>query len=164
MPDIRVYLIDDHTMIRAAFRSLLQARDGFEVVGDLADARKAIEEIATLRPDVVLLDITMPGISGLDAISLIRRAAPRTKIVMLSHHSGQRFVSDALRAGADGYLSKDSDEAELGLAITAVHRGDPYVSPRVASGLLSQIRGEGAGSERGGEGCAHGHLWSDSSA
>ena len=141
MTDIRVYLIDDHTMIRAAFRSLLQAREGIEVVGDHSDARKAIEEIAELRPDVVLLDITMPGISGLDAIALIQKDAPRTKVIMLTHHEGQRFVADALKAGAQGYLSKDSDEAELGLAVEAVHRGDPYVSPRVASGLLSQLRG-----------------------
>ena len=140
MNDLRVYLIDDHSMIRAGFRSLLQARDGIEVVGDHDDARKAVDEIADLRPDIVLLDITMPGISGLDAIGLIRGKVPRTKIIMLTHHEGQRFVSEALKAGADGYLSKDSDEAELELAVRAVQRGDSYLTPRVAGNLLNQIR------------------------
>jgi DNA-binding NarL/FixJ family response regulator len=142
---IRVYLVDDHTMIRAAFRSLLDGRDGFEVVGDVGDARVAIDKIAEARPDVVLLDITMPGLSGIDAIAMIRKAAPRTKILMLSHHEGESFVEQALRAGAEGYLSKDSEPAELELGIRAVHRGDPYVSPRVATGLVSGMRGADAG-------------------
>ena len=141
MTPIKVYLVDDQTMIRAAFRALLDRREGFEVVGDHSDARKAIEEIPGARPDVVLLDITMPGLSGIDAIGLIRKVHPRCKIVMLTHHEGQTFVEQALRAGAEGYLSKDSDESELVLAIEAVHRGDPYVSPKVSGGLVSQVRG-----------------------
>ena len=142
---IGVYLVDDQAMIRAAFRALLDRTDGIEVVGDHEDARAALEEIADLRPDVVLLDITMPGLSGLDAIARIRKAAPRVKIVMLTHHEGQSFVEQALRAGAEGYVSKDSDEAELALAIRAVHRGDPYVSPKVSGGLVSQVRGDSSG-------------------
>ncbi len=137
---IHVYLIDDQTMIRAAFRSLLQAKGPFEVVGDNGDARAAIEEIERLIPDIVLLDITMPGLSGIDAIPLIRKVAPRAKIVMVTHHQGETFVDQALRAGAEGYLSKDSSPEELFLAIEAVHRGDPYVSPKVAAGLVSRYR------------------------
>jgi DNA-binding NarL/FixJ family response regulator len=137
---IRVYLVDDQAMIRAALRSFLGQRAEFEVVGTCGDARKALEEIHELRPDVVVLDITMPGLSGLDALAALRKRMPRVRVVMLTHHEGESFVQQALAAGADGYLSKDSDPAELALAISAVHRGDPFVSPRVAAGLVQGLR------------------------
>jgi DNA-binding NarL/FixJ family response regulator len=144
---IKVYLVDDQAMIRAALKSFLNQREQFEVIGSNGDPRKALEEIQTLRPDVVVLDITMPGLSGLDAIPLIRKGLPRVKIVMLTHHEGESFVEQALRAGAEGYLSKDSEPAELALAIEAVQRGDPFVSPRVASGLVGGLRGRSGGGE-----------------
>jgi len=146
---IQVYLVDDQAMIRAAFRTMLDERERFQVVGANGDARVAIEEIRELRPDVVLLDITMPGLSGLDALPMIRKAAPSVKVLMVTHHEGEMFVDQALRAGAEGYLSKDSDPHELFLAIEAVFRGDPFVSPKVATGLVSRYRareGEGGGS------------------
>jgi len=137
---IRVFLVDDQSMIRRAFKTLVDAMPKCEVVGDSGDARAALAQIEQLRPDVVLLDITMPGLSGLDAIAPIRKGSPRSKIVMLTHLEGERFVDQALRSGAEGYLSKDSDPAELALAIEAVHRGDPFVSPKVAGGLVSVMR------------------------
>ncbi len=137
---IRVYLVDDQSMLRAAFRSLLVQDPRFEVVGDSGDARDAIERIGELHPDVVLLDITMPGLSGIDAILPIRKAHPRVRVLMLTHHEGESFVEQALRFGADGYLSKDSEVGELALAIQAVHRGQPFVSPKVAGGLVSKAR------------------------
>jgi len=143
IPAIKVYLVDDQAIVRVACRSLLDRMENVEVVGDSGDARKAIEEVESARPDVVLLDITMPGLSGLDAISLIRRAAPRARIVMLTNLEGETYVDQALKAGAEGYLSKDSDPDELKLAIEAVHRGDPFVSPKVAGGLVSMMRGGG---------------------
>jgi DNA-binding NarL/FixJ family response regulator len=127
-------------MLRAAFRSLLSQDPRFEVVGDSADARSAIEEIGELRPEVVLLDITMPGLSGLDAIAPIRKAWSRVRVLMLTHHEGETFVEQALSSGADGYLSKDSESEELTIAIQAVHRGRPYVSPKVAGVLLHRSR------------------------
>lgn len=142
---IRVYLVDDQAMIRAAFRRLLDEDDRFTVVGDQGDARTALDEIPTARPDVVLLDITMPGLSGIDAIAGVQKAWKRAKVVMLTHHEGHQFVEQALKAGAEGYLSKDSDPSELALAITAVHRGDPYVSPKVSAGLLGHMRGKKRG-------------------
>jgi DNA-binding NarL/FixJ family response regulator len=144
---IEVYLVDDQAMIRASLRSFLNQREQFAVVGDSGDARKAVDEIGELRPDVVVLDITMPGLSGLDAIPLIRKAVPRVKIVMLTHHEGETYVEQALRAGAEGYLSKDSDPAELAIAVEAVHRGDPFVSPKVATGLVAGVRSRGHGAE-----------------
>ena len=137
---VKIYLVDDQAMIRAALKSFLSQREPFEVVGSNGDPRKALEEIRTLRPEVVVLDITMPGLSGLDLLPMIRKSLPRTRVVMLTHHEGESFVEQALQAGAEGYLSKDSDPAELALAITAVHRGDPYVSPKVASGLVGGLR------------------------
>lgn len=137
----RVFLVDDQSMIRAGFRSLLAEDPRFSVVGDSGDPRSAVKAIAGARPDVVLLDISMPGLSGIDAIALIREVHPVVKVIMLTHHEGESFVNQALSAGADGYLSKDSDQAELAIAIDAVRRGNPYISPKVAAGLLGRSRG-----------------------
>jgi len=138
---VRVYLVDDQAIIRAALKSLLDERRDIEVVGDTGDPRAALDEIQRLKPDVVVLDITMPELSGLDLLPMVRKNLPRTKVVMLTHHEGESFVERALKSGAEGYLSKDSDPAELAVAILAVQRGDPYVSPRVASGLVKSVRG-----------------------
>jgi DNA-binding NarL/FixJ family response regulator len=139
-PPIRVFLVDDQTMIRAGFRSLLVRDRRFEVAGESGDPRKAIDAIGTTRPDVVLLDISMPGLSGIDAVPLIRDVHPKAKIVMLTHHEGETFVDQALKAGADGYLSKDSEPKELILALESVHDGRMYLSPKVASSLLQRGR------------------------
>lgn len=133
---IRVYLVDDQTMIRAGFRSLLAKDPRFEVVGDSGDPRRALDAIAIAQPDVVLLDISMPGLSGIDTIPQLRKVCARARIVMLTHHEGESFVEQAMRAGADGYLSKDSEPAELSLAIESVHKGNMFLSPRVAGWLV----------------------------
>ena len=133
---IRIFLVDDQSMIRAGFRSLLSQEGRFQVVGDSGDPRAAIDAIGKLRPDVVLLDISMPGLSGLDAIAMIRKVHPAAKVIMLTHHEGESFVTQALSSGADGYLSKDSEQSELVLAIDAVRRGNPFISPKVAGSLL----------------------------
>ena len=143
---IRVYLIDDQAMIRAGLRSFLNQSENIEVVGDSGDPRSAVDHVAELRAEVCLLDITMPGLSGLDTIPLLRRATPRTKILMVTHHEGEAFVERALASGADGYLSKDSDPGELAIAIEAVHRGDPFVSPKVSAALLARARRGESGS------------------
>ena len=137
---IKLFLVDDQSILRAAFKSLLGHNERFEVVGGSGDAREAIECIAALRPDVVLLDISMPGLSGLDAIEPLREAHPRLRILMLTHHEGESFVDQAMRAGADGYLSKDSDPSELAIAIESVHAGRSYLSPKVAGGLVAKMR------------------------
>jgi DNA-binding NarL/FixJ family response regulator len=137
-PAIRVFLVDDQSMIRASFKSLLGRDPRFEVVGDSGDPRQAVSIVGDLRPDVVLLDISMPGLSGIDAIPLIRKVHPDVKIVMLTHHEGETFVQQALRAGADGYLSKDSDPAEMALALESVLQGNLFLSPKVTGGVLHQ--------------------------
>jgi DNA-binding NarL/FixJ family response regulator len=140
---IRIYLVDDMTLIRSAMRHLLASQDGFEIVGDQGDARRAVEEIDELRPDVVLMDITMPGLSGLDALAQVKRRTPRTRVVMLTNHESQTFVEQALKAGADGYLSKDSDSSELALAVRSVAEGRTYLSPLVTTGLVTHLREPG---------------------
>jgi DNA-binding NarL/FixJ family response regulator len=142
---IRVYLVDDQTMIRAGFRSLLGKDPRFQVAGDSGDPRLAIEKIGVVKPDVVVLDISMPGLSGIDAIPMIRKAHPQARIVMLTHHEGETFVEQALRAGADGYLSKDSEPAELALALESVCKGNMFLSPKVAASLVHRTRPAGDG-------------------
>jgi len=140
---ITIVLVDDQAIVRAAFKSLLERIPHFRVVGDAGDARSAIEIVGELRPDLVLLDITMPGLSGIDAVAPIKRASPRSRVLMASQHEGQKFVRQALMAGADGYLSKDSEPEELALAIEAIHRGDSYLSPKVANSIMTHaVRGE----------------------
>lgn len=137
---IRVYLVDDQSMIRAGFRSLLSKDARFEVAGESGDPRSAVAAIGQVLPDAVLLDITMPGLSGIDAIPLIRAASPKSRIVMLTNHEGDTFVEQAMRAGADGYLSKDSEPAELTLALESVHKGQMFLSPKVVGWLVSRNR------------------------
>lgn len=140
---ITIVLIDDQAIVRAAFRSLLNSVDRFEVIGDAGDARGGIELVGELKPDVVILDITMVGMSGLDAVAPIKRASSRTRVLMASQHEGMKFVQQALQAGADGYLSKNSEPEELSLAIDAIVRGDSYLSPKVANGFMARaVRGE----------------------
>lgn len=140
---ITIILIDDQAIVRAAFRSLLNSVDRFEVIGDAGDARGGIELVGELKPDVVILDITMVGMSGLDAVAPIKRASSRTRVLMASQHEGMKFVQQALQAGADGYLSKNSEPEELSLAIDAIVRGDSYLSPKVANGFMARaVRGE----------------------
>ncbi|MCR9247815.1 MAG: response regulator transcription factor [bacterium] len=141
--EITIVLVDDQAIVRAAFKSLLERTAHFKVIGDAGDARQALAVITELRPDIVVLDITMPGLSGIDAVGPIKKASPRTRVLMASQHEGQKFVRQALLAGADGYLSKDSEPEELALAIESIQRGDSYLSPKVAGTLMSQAaRGE----------------------
>ncbi|MCA8955247.1 MAG: response regulator transcription factor [Planctomycetes bacterium] len=142
-PPTTVYLVDDETLIRAGFRAMLE-QEGFQVIGESGDARQAIHAVKELRPDIVILDITMPGMSGIDAVAPIKQAAPRARILMASSHIGSQFLKQALQAGADGYVAKSSEPQELRLAIESILRGESYVSPKVASGLVGQIRGQGA--------------------
>ncbi len=138
---LQIFLVDDQSMIRAGIQSMLARNPHFRVVGQSGDARKAIPAIAAALPDVVLLDISMPELSGIDAIAQIRKVHPRARIVMLTHHEGETFVEQALKAGADGYLSKDSDPTELMLALDSVSKGQMYLSPRVAGMHVSRARG-----------------------
>ncbi|MEZ6014154.1 MAG: response regulator transcription factor [Planctomycetota bacterium] len=139
-PPIRVYVIDDQAILRAALRRLLSVDCGFDVVGDHGDPRTAVAELEALRPDVVTLDLTMPGLSGVDALPRLQKASPNTRFLVLTNHESGRFLEESLRAGAAGYLTKDSEPEELRVAVESVHAGRNYVTPRVAGALVERLR------------------------
>lgn len=149
---IRVYVIDDQSIVRAALRRLLEDDCGFEVVGDCGDPREAVDHVERLRPDVVTLDVTMPGLSGIDALPRLKTASPRSHFLILTNHESGRFLEESLRAGASGFLTKDSDPAELKLAVEAIQAGRNYVTPRVTNALVQRVKtpdGEGGGDGTG---------------
>ncbi len=132
MTRIRVLLVDDHALVRAGIRGLLEARPGVEVIAEAADGSEAIELARAHRPDVVLMDLTMKGKTGLEATAQITKEFPQIHVIILSMHTTQDYVTQALRAGAAGYLIKDCAPAELDFALSAALRGDRYLSPRLS--------------------------------
>ncbi len=136
MTPIRVLLADDHKLMRSGLRLLLQQSPDFTVVGEADDGREAVELFNSLQPDVVVMDVGMPRLNGVEAAAQIANAKPGAAIVMLSMHSDESYVLRALRAGARGYLLKDSAEADLGRAILAVKEGKSFFSPAVSKVLL----------------------------
>jgi DNA-binding NarL/FixJ family response regulator len=142
MPDIRVLVVDDHSVVREGIRHVLAGAPGFEVVGEAASGSEALDLVERQRPDVVVLDISMPGDSGLRVVGEIHRRAPTARILMLSIHDRTEYVLESVRAGAHGYLRKDTTPAELRHAIRAVHEGGEFFSPVVAAQLTAAIRGD----------------------
>lgn len=129
--NLRVVLVDDHRMFREALRPLLAQTPGFEIVGEAGDGQQAIELCAQLAPDVVIMDVSMPGLNGLEATRRILADRPRTRVVVLSMHADRRFVAETLRAGAAAYVLKDAGFAELVRALQAVAEGRTYLSEPV---------------------------------
>ena len=125
---IRVLIVDDHAVLRQALRLLLESHSGIEVLGDVANGRDASAIAEELQPDIVLMDVVMPGLNGLDATRQIRKRCPNTRVLILSGYEEEEQIIEALRAGASGYLVKESDIGELLLAIQAVSRGNTYFS------------------------------------
>jgi DNA-binding NarL/FixJ family response regulator len=132
----RVVLADDHALVRAGIRLLLEQTKGIEVVGEASDGRKALELIQAHQPDVVLLDVAMPGMTGLEAVNRITRDYPEVKVIILSGHANEEYVLQALQSGASGYMLKDSATGELQAAINAVRRGETYLSPVVSKAAI----------------------------
>jgi DNA-binding NarL/FixJ family response regulator len=138
---IRVLLADDHKLVRAGMRSLLQTVAGLEVVAEAEDGREALRLVAAHRPDVVLMDIMMPGLNGLDAAARVARGFPGSRVIVLSMNADPDSVLRALRAGAVGYLVKTADPAELELAIRAVTRGERFLSSAISAHVVSACLG-----------------------
>ena len=125
---VRVLIVDDHAVLRQALRLLLESHAEIDVLGDVSNGREAVAAVEQLEPDVVLMDVVMPGLNGLDATRQIRKRAPQTRVLILSGYEEEEQIIEALRAGANGYLVKESDIGELLLAIQAVARGNTYFS------------------------------------
>jgi DNA-binding NarL/FixJ family response regulator len=132
-----VLLADDHTLVRAGLRALLETLPDVSSVLEASDGREAVEVVAAQRPDVVLMDIAMPRLNGLEAAALVARDYPATRTIVLSMHGTEAHVLQALRAGAAGYLLKDAAAVELPLAIRAVQRGEIYISSAVSRVVVS---------------------------
>ena len=139
---IRVLIADDHAVVREGIRHVLASDIGFEVVGEAADGAEAAALAGTLQPDVVVLDLSMPELSGLKAAERIRATVPDACILVLSIHDHEEYVLQSVRAGAQGYLRKDSSPAELRAAIRALHEGGSFFSAPVARTLSSALRNE----------------------
>jgi DNA-binding NarL/FixJ family response regulator len=141
MSKIRVLLADDHTLFRAGIRALLQTLGDIEVVAEANDGREAVRLVEVHRPDVVLLDILMPSLNGLDAAARICRTSSRSRVIVLSMNADADSVLRALRAGAVGYLVKTADPAELEMAIRAVTRGEKFLSSAISEHVVAACLG-----------------------
>ncbi len=137
MNPVRILLADDHNLVRAGIRALIESIEGATIVAEAGDGREAVAMAATHRPDIAIMDISMKELNGIEATVQIKRAETCTRVLILSMHTTEDFVRRALKAGADGYIVKDSAPLELRLAIEAVMRGESYLSPRVSRHLVA---------------------------
>ncbi|MCE7082260.1 response regulator transcription factor [Streptomyces sp. ST2-7A] len=134
---MRVLLVDDHRVVRRGLRTFLEIQEDIEVVGEAADGAEAVERARELSPDVVLLDLKMPGTDGLEALRSLGGSGPGTRVLVITSFTERRTVVPALRAGANGYLHKDIDPDALAAAIRSVHAGHVLLEPEIARALLS---------------------------
>jgi DNA-binding NarL/FixJ family response regulator len=140
MPKTRILLADDHAVVRQGFKMLLSAQPDMEIVGEAANGREAVESAESLRPDVVVMDVAMPELNGIEATRRLAASAPHTRVIALSMHKDSVYVREILRAGARGYLLKDSGAEDLVSAIRAVAKGESYLSPAVSNAVLDDYR------------------------
>ena len=138
---IRVLLVDDHQVVRRGLRTFLEVQGDIEVVGEAGDGAEGVERAQELRPDVILMDVKMPGTDGIEALQLLRDAGNPARVLIVTSFTEQRTVVPALRAGAAGYVYKDVDPVALADAIRSVHAGHVLLQPEVAGALLSQDHG-----------------------
>ena len=145
MKPIRIVLADDHALVRAGIRTLCESLDGVTVVAEAADGNQVLEMVKAHQPDLVLMDIAMKTLNGLEATAQMTREFPRARVIILSMHAAEDYVQQALKAGAAGYLLKDAAVPELETAITAVLRGEVYLSPQISRLVVqSYMRHAGA--------------------
>ena len=137
---IRILLADDHSVVRHGFRRILEAQVDMEVVGEVSNGREAVDQASVLQPDVIIMDVTMPELNGIEATRRIAQSVPRARVLALSMHRDAVYVREILRAGARGYLLKDSSEADLIAAVRSVAKGEGFLSPAIAHAVLTDYR------------------------
>jgi len=137
---IRILLADDHAVVRQGFKMILSAQPDMEIVGEAGNGREAVELAEQLRPDVVVMDVAMPELNGIEATRRVSSAHPHTRVLALSMHKDSVYVREILRAGARGYLLKDSGAGDLVSAVHALARGEGYLSPAVSDAVLDDYR------------------------
>jgi len=138
MSKIRVLVVDDHAMFREGIRSLLEGYEDVEIVGEAAQGREAIEKVRQLAPQVVLMDIAMPVMGGLEATRRIQKESPNARVLVLTQYEDSEYILSLLRAGARGYISKTATASELVSAIRAVHKGESFLYPSAATTLIEE--------------------------
>ncbi|HUX68160.1 MAG TPA: response regulator transcription factor, partial [Terriglobales bacterium] len=139
MMKLRILLTDDHTLFRQGLRTLLDAEYDMQVVGEAQEGGEAVAQAAALKPDLVLMDIGMPGLASFEAVRQIRKHRPETKVMFLSMYDDEDYLQQCLEAGGSGYLLKDSPADQLIAAIREVRRGGKYLSPRILAKLVEDI-------------------------
>jgi len=132
----RIVIAEDYTILREGLRSLLSSHTEFEIVGEAGNGQEAIQSVNRFKPDLALMDLSMPKMNGMDAIKEIKKRSPETKVLVLTVHNTEEYIYAALQAGADGYVLKDSTHAELEMAIKSVLDGKRYVSPAISQRLI----------------------------
>ncbi|HQE80512.1 MAG TPA: response regulator transcription factor [Syntrophorhabdaceae bacterium] len=149
--NIKVVLAEDHTLVRKGIKALLEELEGIDVVAEAGDGHEAINAVETSGPDIVLLDIAMSGLNGLEVASRITKDFPDTKVILLSMHANEEYVFQSLKAGVAGYLLKDAGTAELELAIRSVIRGEIYLSPQISKQVVTDYMARTEGKTRAGQ-------------
>ncbi len=132
----KVVLAEDHTILREGLKSLLSTNQDFEVIGEAGDGREAIQSVEKLKPDLILIDLSMPRMNGMEAIREIRRLSKEVRIVVLTVHKSEEYILGTFKAGADGYVLKDATHEELLMALRSVLKGKPYISPEISEKVL----------------------------
>ena len=139
MERIKVLIADDHRIVREGLMAILKTKENIEVVGEAQDGQEAIEKVRTLEPDVVLMDVSMPRMGGVEATRQIKREFPHIGIIALTMYDEQQYIFDLVRAGATGYLLKDTESSQIVEAIRAIYRGESLIHPSVASKILAEF-------------------------
>ncbi len=139
MPKIQILLVDDHAVLRAGLRLLLDGQADMQVIGEASDGSEALALCESLKPDLILLDLSMPGLGGLDAIPVLRKIAPSARILVLTMHDDESYLKGALRSGASGYVLKKAADSELLSAVRMVMRGEVYVHPSLTRALVGDL-------------------------
>jgi len=147
---LSVLIVDDHTIVRQGLRKLLEAEGDIEIVGEAADGREAVTKAAEFLPSIVLLDISMPGLNGLEAVRQILKRSPKTRVMVLSMHKNEAYVLQALRNGASGYVLKESASEEIVTALRALGRGESYLSPSISRVVIDDYLRINSGGEQAG--------------
>jgi two-component system NarL family response regulator len=139
MERIKVLIVDDHRVVREGLSAILKTKENIQVLGEAQDGHEAVEKARSLLPDVILMDVSMPRMSGVEATRIIKREFPHIGIIALTMYEEQQYIFDLVRAGATGYLLKDSDSAQIVKAIHSIYRGESLIHPSVASKILAEF-------------------------
>ncbi|MGR3811109.1 response regulator [Jiulongibacter sp. NS-SX5] len=140
---IKLLLVDDHEVVRKGMKFLLEEEEGLEITGEASDGQEALEKIPVLEPNLILLDVNMPGMNGIEAAKKIRARFPKVRVLIFSMHNDPDYIVNSVTNGVDGYILKDAEKEEILKAMKTVHSGEKYFPPEVSAILVSTLQGQG---------------------